>query len=167
MSRELALVVMIAVTVALIGVLAWAWWRRTRRDAALPAPFGEVPEGSQVLSTSDALYVATTRHDEPLERLAMRGLAFRSRVTLTVTSTGLALDLTGQPRMFLPRNRIDDVSQATVAIDRVVEKDGLVRVAWHLQDGTVVDSYLRAQNASARSLAEAIGILTASTGTDA
>jgi hypothetical protein len=167
MSRELALVVMIAVAVALIGVLVWAWWRRTRRDAGLPAPFGEVPEGSQILGTSEALYVATTRHGEPLERLAMRGLAFRSRVTVTVTSAGLALDLTGQPRMFLARDRIDDVGQATVAIDRVVEKDGLVRVAWRLQDSTVVDSYLRPQNASARSLAETIGILTASTGTDA
>ena len=88
---------------------------------------------------------------------------------MTVTDAGVALDLTGQPRSFLAADRIVDVGQATVAIDRVVEPDGLVRLAWRTDDGTVVDSYFRPQDASARALADAIaGILTPTqTGTDA
>ena len=166
MSREGALAVTIAFTAALLAVLAWAWWRRMRRDSGLSAPVGEVPVDAAALSRHEALYVATTRHGEPLERLAIRGLGFRSRADLTVTSAGVALDLTGQPRFFIPTEQIVDVAQATVAIDRVVERDGLVRIAWRRDGQTVVDSYLRPQDASARAVADEIGALLPPTGTD-
>ena len=170
MTREGALLVMIAVAVALLAVLGWAWWRRSRRDSVLPAPYGELPADAVVLAASDALYVATTRHGEPLERLAIRGLGFRSRVGVTISDAGLALDLTGQRRMVISRDRIRSVAQATVAIDRVVERDGLVRVSWRIDDTTIVDTYLRNQDGSARILADAIGAIASSgttTGTDA
>lgn len=156
MSREGALVVMIVVAVALLGALVWAWMRRTRRDAGLSTPIGELPAGAHELAAFSGLYVATTRHDEPLERLAIRGLAFRSRAEVRVTDAGVVLDLPGQPRMLLPAARLVDTGQATVAIDRVVERDGLARVSWRTDDGTVVDTYLRPQGASARALVDAI-----------
>ena len=169
MTREGALAIMIAVAIGLLAALAWAWWRRTRRDAAFTAPVGEIPGGAHAVAEFAVLYVATTRHGDPLERLAIAGLGFRSRSDVTVTDAGVALDLTGQPRVFVAADRIADVAQATVAIDRVVEADGLVRLAWRLDDGTVVDSYLRPQDASARALADAVaGILPPTqTGTDA
>jgi hypothetical protein len=159
MTRELALIIIAGVAVALIAVLVFAWIRRTRRDADLAAPVGEIPDGAAVIGEYLALYVATTRHGESLERLAIKGLAFRSRATVTVTDAGVALDLTGAPRLFFSRERITDVAQATVAIDRVVERDGLVRLSWSVDDDTVVDTYLRPQDASTRSLAVAIGSL--------
>lgn len=166
MTREGALAVIVLVTLALVAVLVWAWWRRTRRDSGLEPPVGEAPAGATTLSTHEALYVATTRHDDPLERLAIRGLGFRSRADLTVTSAGVALDLTGQPRFFLPTERIVEVAQATVAIDRVVERDGLVRISWRVDADTVVDSYIRPQDASARAVSDEIGALLTLTGTD-
>lgn len=169
MTREGALAITVAAVLALIAVLAWAWWRRSRRDAGLVAPAGDAPAGAAIRATFPALYVATTRDGEPLERLAIKGLGFRSKADVTVTDAGVALDLTGQPRVFLPTDRIAGVAQATVAIDRVVERDGLVRLSWRPDDVTVVDSYLRPQDASARALADAVaGILPQTqTGTDA
>ncbi|OZD48476.1 hypothetical protein CH252_18185 [Rhodococcus sp. 06-1477-1B] len=166
MSREGALVVMIGVAVALLAVFAWAWVRRTRRDARYTAPVGELPADAVETAVFSGLYVATTRHDEPLERLAIKGLGFRSRVDVTVTSAGVALDLQGQPRITLTRDRLVDAALATVAIDRVVERDGLTRVSWRIDDDTIVDTYLRPQEASAKALADAIRPLT-STGSDA
>lgn len=165
MSREGALVVMIGVAVVLLAVLAWAWVRRTRRDARYSVPVGELPADAVETAVFSGLYVATTRHDEPLERLALKGLGFRSRVDVTVTTAGVAFDLPGQPRIALTRDRLVDAAQATVAIDRVVERDGLARVTWRLDDDTVVDTYLRPQEASAKALADAIRPLT-STGSD-
>ncbi|MDE0545551.1 hypothetical protein [Microbacterium sp. C7(2022)] len=163
MTREAALLVIAAVAVALIAVLAWAWIRRTRRDSGIAAPVAEAPDSAATIATYRALYVATTQHAAPLERLAISGLAFRSRGDVTITDAGLALDLTGAPRVFFDTGRIVDVAQATVAIDRVVERDGLVRLSWRTDGGTVVDTYLRPQDASARALAVSIGsILTPS-----
>ncbi len=156
MSREAALAVMIGVALVALALLAWAWMRRTRRDAGYSAPIGEAPADAAVRAVFPGLYVATTRHDEPLERLAIRGLGFRSRVQVTVTDAGVILDLPGQPRMFLATDRLVDAAQATVAIDRVVERDGLTRVSWRIDPDTVVDTYLRPQDASARALADAI-----------
>ena len=169
MTRELALLIIVAIAVVLVALGVGAWLRRGRRDAGLIAPVAEAPAGATTIAEFAALYVATTRHDEPLERLAITGLAFRSRADVTVTDAGVALDLTGQPRVFLASGRIVAVDQSTVAIDRVVERDGLVRLAWRLDDGTVVVSYLRPQDASARALADAVsGSLTSTqTGTDA
>ncbi len=165
MSREAALLVTVVVALALLAVGVWAWRRRARRDRDIVAPVGEAPADAAELAAFPALYVATTRHGDPLERLAVRGLAFRSRATVTVTGAGVAIALTGQPRVFLASTRILDVAQSTVAIDRVVEKDGLTRIAWRPDDGTVVDSYFRPQDASARALADAVaGILPTQTG---
>ncbi len=156
MTREGAIALIVLFTVAIFALLGWAWWRRTRRDAGIAAPIGEAPAGAAVVGSHPVLYVATTRHDEPLERLAIRGLGFRSRADLVVTDAGIALDLTGQPRIFLDASRIDSADRATVAIDRVVEKDGLARVSWRTDDGTVVDSYFRPQEVTARVLSDAV-----------
>jgi hypothetical protein len=164
-SREGALVVMIVVALVLIGLGVWAWRRRSRRDAGFAAPLGELPADTAVLARFAGLYVATTRHDEPLERLAIRGLAYRSRVEVTVARPGVGLDLAGAPRMLLAADRLVDADQATVAIDRVVERDGLARLVWRIDDDTLVDTYLRPQDASARALVDSIRPLL-TTGTD-
>ncbi|MFV0319440.1 MAG: hypothetical protein ACK5IN_03545 [Microbacterium sp.] len=156
MSREGALAVMIGVAVLIIAVLAFAWWRRSRRDADLRAPGGEVPADATVLAHFSGLYVATTRHEEPLERLAIRGLGFRSRLDLTVTDQGLGLALAGAPPLFLATGILVAVDQSTVAIDRVVERDGLVRIVWHVSDDELVDSYLRPQDVSAKTVVDGI-----------
>ncbi|MCR2828001.1 PH-like domain-containing protein [Microbacterium sp. zg.Y909] len=160
MTRETALLIVVAVAIGLLGLVAWGWRRRTRRDAGFAAPVGEIPTGAAVIGVFPVLYVATTRHGEPLERLAIRGLGFRSRADVTVTDAGVALDLVGQPRLFIGRSRIDGVAQATVAIDRVVERDGLARLDWQIPtaegDAIVVDSYFRPQETSARALVDAL-----------
>lgn len=169
MTREGALAVTVLIAVALLALLVWAWRRRARRDAAPLVSPGELPAGAHVRASFETLYVATTREGEPLERIAAPGLGMRSRATLTIADDGLAVDLTGQPRFVIAPDRIVDVGQSTVAIDRVVEWDGLTRLTWRTDAGTAVDSYFRPQDASARALADAVaGILPATqTGPDA
>jgi len=165
MTTEGAVLVMIGVAALIIALIVWGWWRRTRRDAALTAPTAAAPADAGVRASFSGLYVATTRHGEPLERLAIRGLGFRSRADLFVTDAGVALDVTGAPRVFLAADRLVAVAQATVAIDRVVEPDGLVRLEWRIDDATIVDSYFRPQDASTRAVADAIAALVTPTST--
>lgn len=169
MTREAAVLVLVGVAVVLLALMAWGWWRRTRRDAGLVAPVGDVPDDAATLATFDGLYVATTAHDLPLERLAVRGLGFRSRVTIAVTRAGVVLDLPGQPRIVIATERLADVALSTVAIDRVVEAGGLTRLSWRIDPDRIVDTYLRPQDASARALADVIRPLvpaSSSTGSD-
>lgn len=154
MTQETALLIMVGVVVVLLGLMAWGWWRRSRRDRALTAPIGQAT--GEVRARFSGLYVATTRHDAPLDRLAVHPLAFRSKVTVTVTDAGVALDLPGASTVFLPTALIDGAGRATWTIDRVVERDGLVMLAWHASDDTIADSYLRLQGADPDALVDAI-----------
>lgn len=140
--RDLAIALMIALAVLVLLAMLFAWRRRLRRDASLAAPLG-VPEHAEVIARRPVLYVSTTKHDQPLERLTMSPLAYRARGEVAVTDRGIALCLDGAPTVFLASSRLSSVDRATVTIDRVVEPGGLVRIAWYADDDTVVDSYLR------------------------
>lgn len=142
MSREVAIALWIVFALVILALMTIAWRRRLRRDSALSAPLG-VPEHAEVVDRHEVLYVSTTRHDEPLERLTISPLAYRARGEAAVTDRGLALCLDGAPTVFLASSRLVGVDRATLTIDRVVEPGGLVRVAWNANDDTVVDSYLR------------------------
>lgn len=153
--------ILIVLFVAAVGAGAlWGWSRRAKRDATPLFTPGELAADAQVRASFDTLYVATTRHDEPLERLAAPGLGMRSFAAVAIADAGVEVDLGGKTRFVLAPDRIIEVGQSTVAIDRVVEKDGLVRLVWRTDADTTVDSYFRPTDASARALADAIsGIL--------
>ncbi|WP_308490850.1 PH-like domain-containing protein [Microbacterium terrisoli] len=159
MTREGALLITVAVTVVLLALMVWAWRRKARRDATPLSEMYELPEGSQLGDVFDGQYVATTRTGEPMQRIAAPGLGFISSATISVADTGVVLDLVGQRRVVIPADRIDEVAQATVAIDRIVETDGLVRLTWRTDSGSVVDTYLRAKDAPASALADSIHAL--------
>lgn len=142
MNRELAVTVMVTIALLILCAMLFAWRRRLRRDAGLRAPLG-VPEHAEVTARYEILYAATTRHDQALERLAVHPLAYRARGELTLTDRGIALSLDGSPTVFLANTRMVAVDRATVAMNRVVEPGGLVRIVWLLSDGTAVDSFIR------------------------
>ncbi|MER7795800.1 hypothetical protein [Microbacterium sp. NPDC096154] len=150
MTHEAASLVFVLIAVVALSLMAWGWRRRAKRDAGIAAPIGE--RRGDVRGTYSGLYVATTRHDAPLDRLNVRHLAFRSRVTVTVTSAGVALDMPGEPTVFLDASRLWAVGRATWTIDRVVESDGLVLLAWAAGDGTVCDTYVRLQDGDPNAL---------------
>lgn len=142
MTRELAGLVMAAVAAVIILAMIFAWRARLRRDSGLSAPVG-VPEHAEVTERHEVLYVSTTKHDEPLERLTVKPLAYRARGELVLTDRGIALSLDGSPTLFLASTRLVAADRATVTIDRVVEPGGLIRLVWRIADDTLVDSYFR------------------------
>ncbi|HEX6955685.1 MAG TPA: hypothetical protein VF156_12475 [Agromyces sp.] len=138
--------------VAVIGVIAYlmlrSWRRRTERDRSLAAYAPPADLGIPTLEV-EALYVATTPEAEPLERLAVEGLAFRGAAHVEVHPTGVLLRIAGELPSFVPADRIAAAGTATYAIDRGVEPEGLVALTWIVDDRsepevpTRVDSYLR------------------------
>lgn len=148
MTRELTFVVIAAVAVLALAAMWWGWRRRTKRDRAIVAPTA-IPEGGTETATYEGFYVATTRHDAPLERLAIRHLAFRGRVTVRMRTDGMILEIPGEPAVFLAAGDVRGVGRATWTIDRVVETGGLVVVSWQASTDTVADTYLRIAEESA------------------
>jgi hypothetical protein len=144
------------IAVVVVGGAAWLMWhswrRRSVRDESLhayPVPTGL---GAASLET-EALYVATTPEDQPLERLAVEGLAFRGSARLEIVPEGVLIRIAGESTSFIPREHLVGAGAASYAIDRGVEPDGLVAITWIVRRTDAddespaprVDSYLRAR----------------------
>ncbi|MBG6238090.1 hypothetical protein IWX78_001045 [Mycetocola sp. CAN_C7] len=136
-----AAIVLAFLALLLLGM--WLAWRaRSRRDAGVPAGTPLPADGIHPIESTAVLYVATTKTGQPLERLAIRGLAFRASADLTVANEGVVLSVPGQEPVFIAAGQIRSAQPATWTIDRVVETDGLLSVSW-LAGHTDVDSYVR------------------------
>ncbi|GAB3797807.1 transporter [Humibacter antri] len=146
---------LIAIVVVLIFVGMWVGWRRrARRDSAIEVPTA-LAEPGETLLTVKALHVGSTHHDHPLDRVVGPGLAFRANATVTVSAGGITISAPGERSVAIAANAILGAGTATWTIDRTVERDGLVLVAWHSgggsratdADGPVIDTYLRTADA--------------------
>jgi len=165
-NRVVAGAIVMAFLVLLLALMVAGWRRRQRSQSGLGRPLAvPVDLGSEAIE-ADALYVASTIADEPLNRIAVAGLGYRARARVVVYETGVLLGIPGEPDAFIPAAHVIDVERATWTIDRVVEPGGLVKITWLLGD-TPIDSYLRVPEPSDPS--ELIGaiesIITAPTGT--
>jgi hypothetical protein len=141
MDRTTSTTIVIAlILLAFLGMLL-GWRARKRRQSALQRP-QPVPAVGAAVFSAEVFYVATTLAGDPLNRVAVGGLGFRARATVEVVPEGVVLAIAGEPDAFLPKADLRGVQRATWTIDRVVEKGGLVLLAWTLGE-TDVDSYLR------------------------
>lgn len=162
MSRDQWLILLsAAIPIVLIALGMVLGWRALRRRQTHLVGFDAVPsEPGEVLFAEDLLYVSTTPADKPLERIAVRGLAFRARAVLTVTTGGIVIELAGAEPGFLPTSCLVGVGRASWTIDRVVSNDGLVFVRWTQgpSDALItLDSNFRSADPAA--LVDAIGKL--------
>ncbi len=139
------LVVIVVLALAIVG-----WRRRVRRDAPAGGGYPAPESATTVIASSEVLYVATTTAGEPLERLALPGLSYRGRGMVEVSSDGVQLRVTGEQPVFIPAASLAGVGASTVAIDRVVERDGLVRLGWTTSGGAAADSYFRVVDPAGR-----------------
>lgn len=157
MDRYVSATLVLAFLVVALLLLALGWRNRRKRQSFLP-PLSSVPaELGTVILESSGLYVATTLSGERLERVAVRGLGFRSRVSLAVHASGVVLSIPGQADSFIEAGSIAAVSRSTWTIDRVVEDGGLVCLEWILGD-TAVESFFRVDDS--QELIEALNQLT-------
>jgi hypothetical protein len=139
----------VVIPLLVVGVLMVLGWRALRRRQTDVVGLAPVPSDAGAPQfTEDLLYVATTRAEQPLQRIAVKGLGFRARAVLTVTPAGIRLDLAGDEPGFIPAAVVQGVGRATWTIDRAVSNDGLVFVRW--SDGAAaLDSYLRSADPTA------------------
>lgn len=131
----------IVIIVPAAWLMIWGWRRRIRRQSAV-AELPAVPGDLEVLSAHRGKYVATTAAGDALDRITVRGLAFRGFATAVVTADGLIVSRDGERDLWISRDALIGSERATWTIDRIVERGGLHLVRWRLGDREV-DTYLR------------------------
>ena len=142
MDRGILMALVLVLLVVLLLLLPLGWFARKRRQRAVEAPHSAPADRGAELGVFDGKYVATTASGDPLDRIAVHGLGFRSDVSAQVSALGVLLARPGEVDTWIPRDDLRDRRRATWTIDRVVEPDGLELVEWMLGSRRV-DTYLR------------------------
>ncbi len=142
MDRLLPTLIIGGVILAVFALMLAGWRARRRRQSGLARPMLAPATLGAASLVVDGWYVATTLADQPLERIAVHGLGFRARVSAGVHPEGVVLAVRGQHAILVEPASLRGAGRATWAIDRVVERDGLVLIGWMLGE-TPVDTYLR------------------------
>lgn len=148
MDRLLPTLIIGAVILGVFGLMLLGWRNRRRRQGAVARPLVAPAALGAASVAVEGWYVATTLADQPLERVAVHGLGFRAQASAGVHPEGLVLAVRGQDPILIAPDALRGAGRATWAIDRVVEKDGLILIGWLLGD-TPVDSYLRVPDTTA------------------
>ncbi|MCY7411630.1 MAG: hypothetical protein LH471_01095 [Salinibacterium sp.] len=147
MDRSVLMGMVLGLLVVLLALMVLGWRARQRRQSTIAAPPAPPDDTGNVIGVFSARYVATTISGEPLNRIAVHGLGFRSIASLTATDTGVLIERPGERLWWLEAANIHGVRRATWTIDRVVESDGLHVLEWALGDQSV-DSYFRLDSPS-------------------
>ncbi|WP_439691694.1 hypothetical protein ACRQ4B_12200 [Curtobacterium sp. SP.BCo] len=155
--------IILALVVALFVAMARTWRTRARKQAEAVPPVGVPADLSPAAGAWDGFTVATTRADQPLERITAGGLGFRGRGGVTVHDTGVVLHHAGTPDRWIAAAAVRGADRATWAIDRVVEPGGLVRLRWTATGAagaTDLDTYFRFPEGDGAVLAALQGLST-------
>lgn len=134
---------------AMIGVGLWAmrrgWLDREERQADLPAPI-EAPADLDLRGAVPGLYVATTMAGDLLDRVVVHGLGHRGRAVLVATGSGVLLQRTGEPQVWIPRTDLVGVRLGSGQAQKAFEAGGLILITWRLGD-RLVETGFRADDA--------------------
>jgi hypothetical protein len=118
----------IALIVIALTFMSLAW--RARRSRAARYAMWPALSGSP-LESIEVFYVATTLGSNSLERVALKGFSFRGFANLEVFHDGLQIRLKTDDVLTIPASALTAYEFAQVAIDKVVEKDGLIALTWN------------------------------------
>lgn len=150
MDKLLPTLGILAVVVIMLALAVVGWRRRVRRDSGAGGAYSTPGTLSAPTAEVEALYVATTKAGQHLERLALPGLAYRGKATVAVRPEGVGIAVTGEAPVFIPATVVTGAGLASVAIDRAVERDGLLRLGWTTSGGTAADTYFRVVDPAGR-----------------
>lgn len=140
MDKTLIIVLSAVVLIVIFASMWFSWRVRQQKGAAAPMPTVDV---GPTTASGRGLYVATTRRDNALERLAIKNLTYRAQGMLSVNASGISFVLNGEGITTLPRQLLTAVRSSNVTIDKAVEPQGLTVIDWQHPDFGAVSSFFR------------------------
>ena len=133
---------------ALLAIRAWRN-RAIKQSKLFPPPLAGLPECGELLAAADSFYVATTFGDSFLERIAAHGLGARGFASIEIFAEGVLVKRVGERNLAIVARDLVSVSYSQVAIDKAVEKDGLLVMSWNAGD-SLLATHIRIKDALAR-----------------
>jgi hypothetical protein len=129
--------------------LAWRARHHRANNYATWPPLGDSPN-----EIHEIFYVATTLGSNSLDRVALKGFTYRGFASLEVFPDGLQVRLKTNDVLAIPATALIRYEFSQVAIDKVVEKEGLIGLTWNSAPAMLpsqeLTTFVRLRDSSAR-----------------
>ena len=130
-----ALVLVLGIVLVLGG-----WRNMKRRHSDVPEPFEAFED--TITHRFEGMYVATTRFEDWLQRIAAHDLGVRTKASLELGERGLHFMRHGAADVHIPWQAFDRATRTNGMIGKFVEKNGLIVASWD-KDGFSFDTGFR------------------------
>lgn len=141
---------------AVAGLMLKGWRGRQRRQGDLPPPPAAPQDARVLIGATPGLFIGTTSAGDWLDRIAVHRLSDRAAGWLTVTDRGVTIEREGLPDLHLPYEHLVDAEPGDALAGKVVGKDGLLLLTWHLGSRTLQSGFRAADHSQHRRLADAV-----------
>ncbi len=136
-------IISLALFLLLAGLAVRGWRKRSASQSSeFSAPLEALEYFGELLEQAKALYVATTRDSNHLERITAYGLGARGFCQVFIFTEGVLIVRNGERPLAIDSSNITAVELTQVAIDKAVEPNGLTSITW-LHDGVKLATQLR------------------------
>lgn len=143
MSKSLMAVMSAAIFILLLLLAIRSWRNRVaNQSSAISEPLEALEFFGEPIESAKAFYVATTYALNHLERIAAYGLGSRGKAQVLIFTEGILIVRNGERPIAIDKSNIQRIGVGQVAIDKTVERDGLIQVDW-MQDSTTLTTHLR------------------------
>lgn len=150
MEKNIMALITLLLFSAMIALAFRAWRKRIRQqEASFEAPLEALEFFGEVLSQAKAFYVATTFANNHLERIAAYGLGARGFAQIMVFSEGILIIRNGEDPLAIGKESLVSISSNQVAIDKTVEKGGLISIDW-INGSTTLSTHIRIVDSNER-----------------
>ncbi len=143
MTKQIMAIISLALFLLLAGLALRGWRKRSASQSSeFSAPLEALEYFGELLEQAKALYVATTRDSNHLERITAYGLGARGFCQVFIFTEGVLIVRNGERPLAIDSSNITAVELTQVAIDKAVEPNGLTSITW-LHDGVKLATQLR------------------------
>lgn len=143
MTKNLMAVISAGIFILLLLLAIRSWRHRVaNQSASISEPLEALEFFGEPIASAKALYVATTYALNHLERIAAYGLGSRGKAQVFIFTEGILLVRNGERPLAIDKSSIQSISVGQTAIDKAVEKNGLIQIDW-MQDSTALTTHLR------------------------
>ncbi len=154
--RALYTLLTLAAVAGLYVLMLKGWRSRQRRQADLPAPPTARLPLEPLLPAVPGLFVGTAAAGDWLDRIAVHDLGHRASGWLTVATDGVHVEREGLPELYLPHGAIEQAATGDALAGKVVGKDGMLLVDWHLGDRLLTSGFRADDHSEHQRLVDAI-----------
>ncbi|MCW2678781.1 MAG: integral rane protein [Frankiales bacterium] len=154
--RALYTLLTLAAVAGLYVLMLKGWRSRQRRQGDLPPPPVATGAREPLLPAVPGLFVGTTAAGDWLDRIAVHDLGHRASGWLTVATNGVHVEREGLPELYLPYDAITQAATGDALAGKVVGRDGMLLLDWHLGDRLLTSGFRADDHAEHQRLVEAI-----------